>query len=61
MLGFVERAKKKGIDNYKEVIAENFNNLREYLTLLKNHNNFSKAELSGKLGFLKGKRQVTRN
>ena len=53
----VERVKIKGInDDWREVIKEEFNNLKEYVELLEKYADFERAELSTVAGFLgKGK------
>ncbi len=53
LLAFIERAKKKGADRYKDVIKEEFNSLEDYLNLLKNHKDFERQELSSVNGYLK--------
>lgn len=53
IMGFVERSKKKGIKpDYKEIIKEDFNSLRDYLGLLNKYKDFEKSELNSDLGFL---------
>ncbi|HCP09068.1 MAG TPA: hypothetical protein DIT25_04720 [Candidatus Moranbacteria bacterium] len=56
ILGWVERAQRKGLkDEYKEIIKDEFNFLRNYINLLSSSTSFEKEELSHKLGFLEGK------
>ncbi len=53
LLTFIEKAKKKGVNQYKEVIKEEFNSLEDYLNLLKNHTDFERQELGSVEGYLK--------
>ncbi|MBI4812584.1 hypothetical protein HY798_04095 [Candidatus Falkowbacteria bacterium] len=55
LMAFVERAKRKGMEKYREVIADDFNNLKTYLIFLEKYSDFEKAELNSELGFLGGK------
>lgn len=55
LLAFLERAKKKGVDQYKDIIKEEFNSLEDYLNLLKNHTDFERLELGSVEGYLKAK------
>lgn len=49
-----ERREKK-FNNFKEAIKEDFIFLKDYLDLLLKNNNFERAELGDKFGFLNGK------
>ncbi len=55
LLAFIEKAKKKDIEQNKDVIKEEFNSLENYLNLLKNHTDFERLELGSAEGYLKTK------
>ena len=55
LLPTLEKSKVRGLnENRRQIIKEDFVNLKEYVDLLSDYHNFEKAELGSEEGFLKG-------